>query len=73
VPFKSEAQKQKMMRLEAEGKLKPGTVAKWAKETPPGKLPERKAPSRHRPDPPKKHPPRGPAAPSYTKRRFGVK
>lgn len=32
--FKSEAQRRKMHQLQAEGKLKPGTVAKWEAATP---------------------------------------
>lgn len=34
MPFKSEAQRRKMHLLESQGKLKPGTVAKWESETP---------------------------------------
>lgn len=42
MPFQSKAQVKKMRQLEREGKVAKGTVAKWAAETPAGKLPERK-------------------------------
>lgn len=42
MPFKSEAQRRKMHQLQVQGKLKPGTVAKWEAETPnKGSLPKR--------------------------------
>lgn len=34
MPYKSKAQIGKMRVLEKEGKLKPGTNAEWARETP---------------------------------------
>jgi hypothetical protein len=48
VPFKSHAQKRKFRELEAQGKLAPGTTAKWETETPKGYLPSRvkKAPKK---------------------------
>lgn len=39
-PFKSEAQRRKMIQLEKDGKLSPGTVERWETETPIKKLPE---------------------------------
>lgn len=42
-PFKSEAQRRKMIQLEKEGKLSPGTVERWESETTVKKLPERAA------------------------------
>ena len=45
MPFRSEAQRKKLIQLEKEGKLKPGTVAKWQSETK-GKLPERVQPKK---------------------------
>lgn len=39
-PFKSEAQRRKILQLEKEGKLKKGTAAAWEEETK-GALPER--------------------------------
>lgn len=41
MPFKSEAQRRKFIQLEKEGKVPEGTVAKWEKETPKKRLPER--------------------------------
>lgn len=44
MPFKSKAQIGKMKELEKSGKVPPGTVDRWLKETPKGKLPERVKP-----------------------------
>lgn len=40
MPFKSKAQRGKIFELEKQGKIKPGTAAKFQSETPPGKLPD---------------------------------
>jgi hypothetical protein len=42
--FKSEAQKQKFIQLEKEGKLQKGTVERMLADTPNTKLPERVKP-----------------------------
>lgn len=44
MPFKSEAQRRKLIQLEKEGKLKKGTVEKWEKETGNTKLPDKVGP-----------------------------
>lgn len=67
MPFKSQAQRAKMIELEKQGKVKPGTVAKWEKETPKDSLPARIGP------PSKKRRGAHQPATSYTKRRFGIK
>jgi hypothetical protein len=42
MPFRSKKQIAKFAELEKQGKLKPGTTAKWLKETPnPKALPKR--------------------------------
>lgn len=47
MPFKSKAQMRKMAELERHGKVKAGTTAAWAAETPnTSKLPDRTTPNR---------------------------
>lgn len=42
MPFQSEAQRRKFHELVAKGEMDPKVLHQWEKDTPPGKLPERK-------------------------------